>query len=193
MQIEYEATFTNIEKTTVREKLQNAGATLLRPEYLQKRVVFNLPDSLHIQGGWLRVRDEGNRITMSLKVVDGEGIESQREVLVEVNDFGKAEELLTLLGAPKKAYQENKREMWTLNGVEITIDEWPFLEPFVEIEGNSEDSVKQTSESLGFDYDEALFCSVTTLYAQKYGLPEATINNEVPKIIFDMENPFLEK
>jgi adenylate cyclase, class 2 len=104
----------------------------------------------------------------------------------------RAKEILTLLGAPKKAYQENRRELWTLGGVEITIDEWPFLEPFVEIEGSSEGIVKQTSEMLGFDYGNALFCSVTTLYSKKYGLPDTTINNDIPRIVFDMENPFLE-
>ena len=190
MQIEYEATYPTVDKEEMRHTLQTAGASLVRPEYLQKRVVFNLPDGLNVKGGWLRVRDEGNRITMSLKVVDGEGIASQREVLLAVDNFEKADELLTLLGAPKKAYQENKRELWMINGVEITIDEWPFLEPFIEIEGLSEDIVKKTSEMLGFDYSKALFCSVTTLYSKKYGLPDATINNDIPKIVFDMENPF---
>ena len=190
MQIEYEATYTNIDKDEIRQKLENAGATLVRSEYLQKRVVFNLPDGINLKGGWLRVRDEGNRITLSLKIVEGTSIESQREVLLEVNSFENAEELLMLLGARKKAYQENKRELWNINGVEITIDEWPFLEPFVEIEGDSEDAVKQTSELLGFNYSDALFCSITTLYSKKYHLPEATINNDVPKIIFAMKNPF---
>lgn len=193
MQIEYEATYTNIDKDEVCGRLKEAGATLARPEYLQKRVVFNVPSGLGIKGGWLRVRDEGNRITMSLKIVDGEGIESQKEVLLEVNNFDQAEELLTLLGASKKAYQENTRELWMLDGVEVTIDEWPFLEPFVEIEGGSEDAVKKTSETLGFDYKQALFCSVTALYSKKYGLPDSVINNNIPKIVFDMENPFLQK
>ena len=193
MQIEYEATYPNVDKNDIRQKLKSVGAILARSEYIQKRVVFNLPEYVNVKGGWLRVRDEGNRITMSLKIVDGKGIESQREVLLQVDNFNNAEEILTLLGAPKKAYQENKRELWKLNGVEITIDEWPFLEPFVEVEGNSEEAVKKASEVLGFNYSEALFCSVTTLYSRKYQLPEATINNDVPKIIFDMENPFIRK
>ncbi|MBI3442409.1 MAG: class IV adenylate cyclase [Candidatus Sungbacteria bacterium] len=193
MQIEYEATYPNIDKNDVRARLKKVAAALVRPEYVQRRVVFNLPNGLHIKGGWLRVRDEGTRITMSLKIVDGEGIESQREILLEVNNFDRAEELLTLLGAHKKAYQENKRELWMLNGVEVTIDEWPFLEPFVEIEGGSEDVVKKISGTLGFDYKQALFCSVTTLYSKKYNLPDSIINNDVPKIIFDMENPFLRR
>lgn len=36
MQIEYEATFPNIDKNEIREKLKNVGATLVRPEFLQK-------------------------------------------------------------------------------------------------------------------------------------------------------------
>ncbi len=191
MQIEYEATYTNIDKDGIRQKLKNAGATLVRPEFLQKRVVFNLPESLPLKGGWLRVRDEGNRITMTLKLIEGKGIESQKEVLLEVSSFENAEELLVLLGAHKTAYQENKRELWKFNGVEVTIDEWPFLEPFVEIEGDSEDAVKNASEKLGFDYKDAIFGSVTTLYSKKYAVAEKAINNEIPKIVFKMENPFM--
>lgn len=191
MHIEYEATYANINKDAIRQKLKDVGATLARPEYLQKRVVFNVPEGLHMKGGWLRVRDEGNRITLTLKVVYGEGIESQKEVLLEVDSLEKAEELLTLLGAHKTAYQENKRELWDLDGVEITIDEWPFLESFVEVEGKSGEAVKEASEKLGFTYQDALFGSVTVLYSRKYGIPEKTINNEIPKIVFEMENPFL--
>ena len=193
MQVEYEATFTGIDKEDIRARLKEAGASLVREEYLQKRVVFNLPEHLNLKGGWLRVRDEGDRITMSLKVVDGEGIESQKEVLLEVNDFEHAIELLTLLGGIKKAYQENTRELWTFDGVEVTIDEWPFLEPFVEIEGSSAEVVERVSKELGFDYTTAHFGSVTTLYSEKYTLPEAMINNDIPKIVFDIDNPFENK
>ena len=43
MDIEYEATFINIGKDKIRTKLKKAGAKLIRPEFLQKRTVFNLP------------------------------------------------------------------------------------------------------------------------------------------------------
>ena len=35
----------------------------------------------------------------------------------------KARELLNTLGCQERAYQETKRELWKLDGVEITIDE----------------------------------------------------------------------
>ncbi len=191
MQIEYEATFKNIDKKLIRQKLKEIGANLIKPEFLQKRSVFHLPKGHEIDGGWARVRDESDKITMSLKIVDGTNIENQKEVCLQVDNFEEAKQLLELLGCKEKAFQESKREIWKLNDVEITIDEWPFLEPFVEIEGKSEKSVKSATEKLGFDYKDALFCAAGTLYSKKYNLPEDTINNKTPKIIFGMGNPFV--
>ena len=191
MQIEYEATFLDINKDILRQKLKEVGAILVRPEYIQKRRVFHLPEGHEIQGGWLRVRDEGDKITMSVKIVDGDKIENQKEVQLSVGDFDAACELVKIIGCQEKAYQVSKRELWSLNGTEVTIDEWPYLEPFVEIEGNSEDAVKQTAEVLGFEYSEAIFGAVDTLYAQKYGISKDQINNHTPVIDFDQSNPFV--
>lgn len=191
MKIEYEATFININKDDCRERLRKIGAKLVKPEFLQKRVVFNLPKGHEIEGGWLRVRDEGDKITMSLKAVTGDKIENQMEICLKVDNFQNAVDLLQKIGCRKKAYQESKRELWMLGNVEICIDEWPFLEPFLEIESDSEEKVKETAKILGFDYSKAMFCSTGTIYSKKYGLPEDVFNNQVPEIIFGKENPFL--
>ena len=190
MKIEYEAKFPNIDKDEIRERLKKAGAQLVRPEFLQKRCTFNLPKGHEINGGWLRVRDEGDKITMTLKIVDGEKIENQKEIILKVDNFSEAENFLILLGCNKKSYQETKREMWELDGVEVDIDEWPYLEPYVEVEGKNEEAVNKVSEKLGFDYDKAIFCCVTTLYNMKYGTPEEVINNQIPEITFEGKNPF---
>ncbi len=190
MEIEYEATFENIDKEEIRGKLRETGAVLIRPEFMQKRTVFNLPKGNEIAGAWLRVRDEGNRVTMTLKIVDGEKIENQKEVIVAVDNFDKASELLISIGCFEKGYQESKRELWKMGETEITIDEWPFLDPFVEVEGKSEKEVISVSEKLGFDYKKALFCAVDTLYARKYGVSKDIIDNKIPKLVFEMKNPF---
>ena len=191
MQIEYEATFPDINKDEIRKKLKSAGAELVKPEFLQKRVVFNLPKGHEIEGGWLRVRDEGDKITMSLKVVNNGKIEEQKEICLKVDNFENAEVLLMTTGCEKKSYQETKREIWMLDRVEVCIDEWPFLEPFVEIEGDSEEGVKDASKKLGFDYPKALFRSTGMVYEMKYGIPEKEINNNFPIITFEGKNPFL--
>lgn len=191
METEYEATFIDINKEEYRQKLQQVGAKLIKPEFLQKRVVLHLPSGHGIKGGWLRVRDESDKTTMSLKIIDGSEIENQRELCLTINNFEEGVEFLSKIGCEKKAYQENKRELWMLDDVEVTIDEWPFLEPYIEIEGKSEEKVKAVAEKLGFDYSKAMFCSVAPIYSKKYGVPEDVINNNTSEILFGGANPFL--
>ena len=189
MNIEYEATFTNIDKDDIRQKLEDAGAILVKPENLMIRSSFELPSGHEIKGGWLRVRNENDKITMSLKVVDGDKIEDQKEICLKIDSFEEGVNFLESIGCELKAYQESKRELWTLDEVEITIDEWPYLEPYVEVEGKSEEAVKNVSAKLGFDYNTALFCSVDTLYNNKYKIGVDYINN-TKRICFNEPNPF---
>jgi adenylate cyclase class 2 len=189
MSIEYEATFPDIKKEEVRERLRKAGAVLVRAEFLQRRVPFHLPKEKRAKNKFARVRDEGDKITLSFKSFEGDKIEDQKEICLEVNDFDEAVKFLEEIGCEAKSYQESKREIWGLDGVEITIDEWPFLEPLVEVEGKSEEEVKRVSEKIGFDYDKALFCPTGQIYQAKYNIPEDKINT-APRIVFDMENPF---
>lgn len=194
MKTEFEATFENIDKNKMRDILSKIGAKMVKKEFLQRRCVFHLPKGNEIKGGWLRVRDEQDKVTLSLKIVDDTTkIQGQKELELKVDDFNNACELLESIGCTKKAYQENYREKWILGDVEITLDEWPYLEPYIEIEGNSEDSVKEIVKKLGFIYENAIFGSVDGMYAKKYNIPNSRINDDTPEILFNMEkNPFID-
>ena len=193
MQIEYEATFYPVKKTDVRKKLKRIGAKLIKPEFLQKRCVFELPIGHEIQGGWLRVRDEGDKITMSLKVVNGDHIENQKEICLQVDNFNQAILLLEMIGCKNIAYQETRRELWNVDGVDVCLDKWPWLEPFVEIEGKTKAEVKRVSNLLGFNYRFAKFCSADTLFSEKYKMPKDFFNNHTPRLVFKGKNPFVPK
>lgn len=191
MQTEYEATFTDIDKDVLRKKLSSLGAELQKPEVLMKRKVFDMKYWEESDHKYIRVRDEGSRITMSFKQNPNTGdIHDQKETELVVDDFERACEFLLDIGAVEMAFQETKREIWELNGVEISIDEWPFLEPFVEIEAAAEEKVQEVSVQLGFDYSQAFFGATDELYARKYNISENRINT-TPTIVFEMDNPFL--
>ncbi|OGG17668.1 hypothetical protein A2721_03110 [Candidatus Gottesmanbacteria bacterium RIFCSPHIGHO2_01_FULL_47_48] len=191
MQIEYEAKFANINKDEIREKLKSLGASLVKPEFLQKRAVFFLPGKKDSSTSWIRVRDEGDRITVSLKVTVNGKIDTQKEVIIVADSYDNARKLLIEIGCEEKAYQETKREIWKLDGVEITIDEWPYLEPYIEIEGKSEQEVRDVAGKLGFGWKDAIFGAADQLISKKWDLPEDAINNKVPRIVFSEENPYL--
>jgi len=194
MKTEYEATFTNIDKEDIRKKLRDIGGRLAKPEALHKRMVFKLPKGHEDKDKLARVRDEQDKITMSFKVVntDGrKGIADQKEICLVVDNFENAVEFLRAIGCQDLAFQENRREIWQMGNTEITIDEWPFLEPFVEIEGESEQAVREVAEKLDFDYNKAMFCPSGKIYADKYQVDVNIIHDYISKITFDMENPFL--
>lgn len=192
MKTEYEATFLGIQKDELIAKLKSLGATLERPEYMQRRVTLELPEGKRVPGTWLRVRDEGDKVTLTLKSVDGKSIDGQKEILVAVSDLAGTVALLESIGCERKSYQESKRELWRLGDVEIFIDTWPFLEPYVEVEGPSEDTVKDAAARLGFDYEAAIFDTVNGIYKQKYGKTLDELDSDVLKsFTFEIRNPFI--
>lgn len=188
METEYEAKFLNINKDEVRTRLTARGATLKRPEFPQRRWVFELPKEKRSPHVFARVRDEGGIFTVTWKRFSGEKVDNPEEIELIVDNFDNAVEMLTELGCIPQSFQENRRELWHLGEAKITIDSWPFYEPFVEVEGVSEEIVRSISTTAGFDWNEALFCGVSKLYKMKYG--EHVHIREMPRLTFDMPNPF---
>jgi adenylate cyclase class 2 len=185
--LEIEAKFLGVDKDEIRRKLEMMGASILRPEFDQKRVNFYLPGDRKSPDSWLRIRDDGGEITLSLKEITGLGILDQKEISIKVDDFDNAERLLESMGCEKKKLIFTKRESWKLGDIEVTIDTWPFLEPFIEIEGPSEESVKNLAESLGFDFSEAVFGAVGKVYKDRFGISLDEIEEIVGNISFDNE------
>ena len=188
---EYEVKLVSVGYADVIARLSNAGAVQKKPMHLLKIVAFLLPVGSEVKGGWIRVREEGKKITMGLKIIGGEKISDQKEYSFSANSTEDAITFLETLGARQKSYQEKRREIWTLDACEVVIDECPFLDAYIEIEGPDEAAVKHVVEKLGYDYANARVCSVSTLYREKYQVDEDTINNKTPKLIFEMDNPFL--
>mgnify|MGYP003969465985 CR=1 FL=1 len=187
MQTEFEATILDIEVNEVREKLKKLNAKLIQPERLMRRYNFAPHDEKGVEGAWVRVRDESDKVTMSFKRIEGNKIEDQKEVCLTIDSFDEGCVFLKEIGLEQKAYQETKREFWLLKDVEVTIDTWPGLESFLEIEGQGEVVVKEVVEMLGYDYDKAIFGAVDVIYEMKLGIPPSVINNGTPEITF--ENP----
>jgi hypothetical protein len=44
---------------------------------------------------------------------------------------------------------------------------------------------------LGLDYQSAKFCSVDTLFSEKYKIPNDVFNNQTERLVFDGKNPFI--
>ncbi len=178
MQTEVEAKFPDVDRDSLRKKLKLLGAVLEYPEILMRRKVFDYEDRrLEKIGGWVRVRDEGNRITLTYKQLNDRTLHGTKEVEVTVDNFDKTCELLLTIGLKLRSCQETKREKWKLNGVEITIDTWPWVPTFVEVESTDEESVRKAVEILGLNWGQAMYGSVENIYQMHYDFSDEEIDH----------------
>jgi len=172
---EIECKFLDVDPVDLEKRLKALGA---KREFkrLFKRYVFDYPDlRLHAAKSWLRIRDEGDKVTMTYKqrlgVTEGKSDAGMREIEVEISNFEHTAELLKAIGLSPKFYEENWRTLYRLDDVEFAIDEWPLIPPYLEVESDSWEKVDEASKKLGFDPKDRLVCSTMQVY-KKYGIEE---------------------
>lgn len=192
MQQEIEVKFLNVDFDDVRAKLKAIGAVCEQPMRLMRRVVIDYPDrKLQATGdSWVRVRDEGDKVTLTFKKTTEHEFGGAHEIETIVGDYQKTIDIFLAIGLIVHTAQETKRETWKIDGVEVVLDEWPWLNPYIEIEGLSEQAVKDVAQKLGYDWNDAVFGSVTTAYRHQY--PAITKDehiSQIPEIKFDLSAP----
>ncbi len=167
MKTEFEAKFINVDSSFIRKQLEKNGAKQTQKMRTMRRAIIDNP-AMKQKNAFLRVRDEGNKVTLTYKQFNDLSVDGAKEYEIVVSDFNATVELLKSAGLPYRSFQESKRETWKLGDAEIVLDEWPWLKPYVEIEGNSEAHVRDISEQLGFDWDNAIFGDVMAVYRAQY-------------------------
>jgi len=187
MKTEFEIVFTKIDKNKIIENIIKLWWTCSKKNTLMRRVVFDNP--VIDEWSYVRVRDEWDKITCTYKEISDWKLDiySVKELETEVKDFDIMVWIFTKLWLKKKAFQESYREVWEINNeIELMLDIWPGLNPFIEIEWGSEEIVKKYSDLLWFNYTEWLFWSVDQIYLKELNLEPDYINN-LKDITF--ENP----
>ncbi len=171
MPIEIEAKFLGVNVDAVRATLKDAGAELVYPERLMRRRNFRRPDDSPRQ--WFRVRDEGDgKVTLAFKRMKDRTLHGTEELEIAVGDFDATCGIFFAAGMKPKSYQETKREAWSLGGCQVTLDTWPWIQPLAEVEGPSEEAVKQAAALLGLSWNTATHGSVEVAYTREYGITE---------------------
>ena len=139
-----EAKFLDIDMDNLRNKLIILNAKLIHPEVFMKRKTFDYSDNkLRKVGGWVRVRDEYDKITLSYKQLNDRTLHGTKETSVEVNDFEKTCQLLFDIGfinRKLKLYRkkfkrneftekiEEKRKSWEMDLKELILGGLPKFE-----------------------------------------------------------------
>src|SRR5665213_60675 len=165
---EYEVKFLNIDPEALEAQIIGLGGSKLF-DRMYRRAVFDYSDlRLDKVGAWVRVRDEGEKVTMSFKQRLGydaakpdQNDTGMTEEEIVVSDFETTCKILRHIGLTDKFLQENRRVRFMLGGVELDIDYWPKLNPYLEIEAKSWEAVDGAIKKLGLDPEDKKIFSTT--------------------------------
>jgi len=220
MEIEFEAKFLNVNKKELIERLKNIGAKMVSPNTIYKRCMYGLCD---IKRGYVRVRDEGNKTTLTAKIYKDSQFPEEYEVTIK-DDFESGKAFLGALNLTEKSYHETMREKWSLslgkskkgrsrgngngnsncNECEIAFDSIPGIPLYVEIECKSKQNLNKAIKMLNLDSKnnngdkyKKYFGSYGKCFVEYYGMSENDINNLIPSLTFEnIHNelkPFIKK
>ena len=161
MSKEYEVTILEIDNS-LESKLIKLGAKLVS-DSMQRRYVYDIKPVN--PNKWIRLRTNGKKTTLAVKEVkDKSEIGGTDEIEIMVDSFENTNKLLESLGYISRNYQENYRKMYVLNDVEISIDSWPMIPTYAEIEGKSEKDVLNALELLGYTKKDYTTLDVVSIY-----------------------------
>ena len=165
MKEEIEVKILDIDVSTIFSVLEKSGAKKVR-ERLMKRYVYDIPGKPF---SWIRLRSDEQKTTLAVKkAIDKTG--KTYEIETEVSDFEGMKLVLQHLGYEPRAYQENARISYRLDSVEIELDFWPGIPPYLEIEAQSEQEIKETVAKLGFKMSQTIRENTAIIYKKHYDI-----------------------
>jgi adenylate cyclase class 2 len=171
MKSEIEVKFLDVDVEDIRRRLRSVGAELDQPMRLMKRALIEEPHH-EKENSFIRIRDEGDKTTLTFKrrslPDESTTIDSTKEIETTVGDFDTTVEIFAEAGWRYITLQESRRETWHCDGAEVVIDEWPWIEPYIEIEAETATIVETVAKKLGFDWKNAVFGSVDVVYQRDF-------------------------
>jgi adenylate cyclase class 2 len=162
---ETEAKFYVLNLIKIEVRLQDLGARLIQSRVLETNIRFDLPDDrLQSDRRVLRLRrDTDARLTYKSASTNEQGVLSRTEIEFIVEDFEKAKQFLEALDYQPIFYYEKYRTTYELDGILIMLDELPYGN-FVEIEGETIESIRQVSDALNLKWNAAIGTSYSSLF-----------------------------
>ncbi len=165
MKTEIEARILEIDVQDIKDKLVGLGSEF-KGDWLQLRNIYDFNPVR--KNSWIRLRTNGKQTTLTIKEIGDASISGTKECEIEVSSFEQTNEILNRLGYNPRSVQENRRIRYVLDDVEIDIDIWPMIPPYVEFEADSEEKILEVCHKLGIDTSKLVTIGVSDIYKQ-YG------------------------
>ena len=146
---EYEYAFTDYNKKDIISKIKKMNG-VHKGTFLFRVNVFIHP--LEVSGTYIRVRDEGFRITMTYKYATSNKFLNEDEIIID--NFDNGVKILLGLGCKSKYYYEKIREIWKVKNTEIIFDTNPGIDDKLEVESNTKKELDKMVKYFGLTIED---------------------------------------
>lgn len=120
---------------------------------------------------WIRLRQDGEIVEITIKYIYSNkanyNIDEVKEIEIKTDNFEMANKLIEEMGYYRKKLAEKQRDSYSYQGMDIEIDEWPLLEPYIEIEGNNIDKIYELANLLGYSKEQTRVMNTEDVYLEK--------------------------
>ena len=120
---------------------------------------------------WIRLRQDGEIVEITIKYIYSNkanySIDEVKEIEIKTDNFEMANKLIEEMGYYRKKLAEKKRDSYSYQGMDIEIDEWPLLEPYIEIEGTNIDKIYELANLLGYSKEQTRVMNTEDVYLEK--------------------------
>ncbi len=164
--IEYEVKVLDIDVNLVEQKILDLGGKKLAKQQFKRYIFDTVPAT---KNKWIRLRTDGTKATLALKISKSDAVDGVEEYETEVDNFDQTRQILQLSGLTESSYQENSRQLFEIDGLEISIDSWPKIPPYLEIEGKNDSEVTNMLKKLDLESYKTTSLPTKDVY-QMYGL-----------------------
>jgi len=169
---EIEVRFLEIDEEELKKKLREFSAQDHGEDFLEEVIFYDKAMRWRDkEGKFVRLRKSKKGIYLSYKHHQAERADGTEEIELKIDNLEKAEVFLDRIGLVAYRHQQKKRHSFELDGVTLDIDTWPRIPTYVELEGQSEDALKQVAIKLGFDWGDVVFENARIVIENRYHIP----------------------
>jgi adenylate cyclase class 2 len=153
--------------------LEETNSNLELEQLVNDQTILNIAHSFGINPNkWIRLRETDDLTTIATKnILEKKAEENRQPVLeteIDVPSISQANELLEQLGFAYRNYQEKRRITFMVNDVEVDIDFWPLIPPYMEIE-STDKKIDEIINLLNLKDYEIVSCNTEDVY-NKYNI-----------------------
>lgn len=151
----------------IEENINNIGISKLE----DRKMLKIIEDTGNRFFKWIRLRQDGEIVEITIKYIYSNkanyNIDEVKEIEIKTDNFEMANKLIEEMGYYRKKLAEKQRDSYSYQGMDIEIDEWPLLEPYIEIEGTNIDKIYELANLLGYSKEQTRVMNTEDVYLEK--------------------------